>query len=83
LRRRYGRKKASAQISHCRPSVRYVDDLAQLQSEVDRIECSRTTLTQKVWMRLSGTMAALQSCEAVVVDEDDFWNEQSVGSSKT
>lgn len=41
------------------------------------------TLAQKVWRRLSGMMAALQSCEAVVVDEDDFWNEQSVGSSKT
>ena len=55
---------------------RYVDDLAPLQPEVDRIERSRTTLVQKVLRRLSGTMAALHGDE--VVTDDDFWNEESV-----
>jgi hypothetical protein len=58
---------------------RYVDDLTQLQPEVDRIECSRTTLAQKVLRRLSGTMAALRGGE--VVTDDDFWNEESVAAT--
>jgi hypothetical protein len=58
---------------------RYVDDLTQLQPEVDRIECSRTSLAQKVLRRLSGTMAALRGGE--VVTDDDFWNEESVAAT--
>lgn len=58
---------------------RYVDDLTQLQPEVDRVECSRTTLVQKVLRRLSGTMAALHGGE--VATDDDFWNEESVAAT--
>lgn len=67
---------------HDRPLAtvaRYVDDLAQLQPEIDRIERSRTTLAQRVCRRLHATMAALRM--GAVEDCDDFWNESSVGSS--
>jgi hypothetical protein len=48
---------------------------------VDRIERSRTTLVQKVFNRLSGTIAALRGGEAVT--DDDFWNEESVAAATT
>jgi hypothetical protein len=60
--------------------TRYVNDMTPLQAEVDKIERSRTTLAQKVFRRLSGTVAALQR-GAVVGDDDDFWNEESVSSA--
>ena len=60
--------------------ARYVDDLAPLQAQIDAIERSRTTLAQKVFRRLSGTMAALRSGE-VVNNDKGFWDEESVGSS--
>jgi hypothetical protein len=59
--------------------VRYVDDLAQLQPEVNNIERSRTTLVQRAFWGVSATIAALRM--GPVEDHDDFWNEQSVGST--
>jgi hypothetical protein len=59
--------------------VRYVNDLAQLQPEINMIERSRTTLAQKVFRQLFTTVAALQM--GSVPDHDEFWNEESVGSN--
>jgi len=57
----------------------YLSDIARLEPEADKIERSRTTLAQKMIRRLSGTLAALRSVENV--REDNFWQEESVGSS--
>jgi hypothetical protein len=59
--------------------IRYINDMTPLQPEIEKIERSRTTLAQKVFRRLSSTMVAFQS--GAVVDDDDFWNEESVSSA--
>ncbi len=57
----------------------YLSDIARLEPEAEKIERSRTTLTQKVIRRLSGTLAALTSSQGA--RDDEFWQEESVGAS--